>query len=54
MFLIKKIDIDNNFFMLLITVLKLNFKLKIDPKTCTFKILEEIQKTSLKPVATFP
>ena len=33
---------------------KPNFKLKIDPKTCTFKILEEIQKTSLKPAATFP
>ena len=28
-----------------VSYLKLNFKLKIDPKMCTFKNLEEISKT---------
>ena len=35
--------------MLLNTVFKLNFKLKVDPKTFTFKTLKEI---SQKPVET--
>ena len=36
-----------NFVLLLNTVfnLKLNFKLKIDPKTCTFKILKSISES---------
>ena len=39
-----------NVFILFNTVfnLKLNFKLKIDPKRCTFKNLEEIKKTCKK------